>query len=47
MPSATSQRHRVDAYDLEFGITERGRSGLGVAGKDPHLLAFTQKRLGQ
>jgi hypothetical protein len=37
----------VDAHDLELGITESGRSGGGVAGQDPYLLAVTHKRLSQ
>jgi hypothetical protein len=37
----------VDAHDLDLGIPEGGPGRLRVAGKDPHLLAVTHKRLSQ
>jgi hypothetical protein len=37
----------VDAHDLQLGITKSGRSGVGITGQDPYLLAVTTKRLSQ
>jgi hypothetical protein len=45
-----AQRRRVievDTHDLDLGSPQGSPGRLGVAGKDPHLLAGTHQRLSQ